>query len=309
MAYRETASGARLDRAERRNCLRSRIRDEDMGVTAMPKSSATGKQQICRAVALVLAFVLIGTASTIAAEPPERVPGSAEPLLRVTPVDPERIRPTPTPDLSLPSVPGMQTIVLHDRGLPQKPDTELLAPMVLHLPVRYFRRTSSHPAEMWELALLLLYPSLEPDPGREDRCGRPWCGDELFINVTNGRHPNVHALIENLEATVTHHGDESTAYEVIAPPLGYDVAYIRSFPKDPNAPRRKELLVVRAGRNIRETLGECSLDTPGKLCDFYMNYPGTELKIHYSTRMDNLPVRSDIEAAVLGLVSSFLGQR
>ncbi len=245
-----------------------------------------------------------------AAEPLARVPGSVDPLLRVTPIEPERIRPAPTPGLSVPAVAGTQTIVLRDRvSWPRMPGEKPLAPVgpaILHVPNRYFLRTTDRPVEMWELFLLLLYPSLEPYTGGQERCGKPWCGDELFINLTNGPLPSTHQQIASLENEVAHGGFRGgTSFETIAPPLGYDKAYIESFPQNPQS-RREEFLIVNGGGVFRETVGDCLLDTPARFCGFYIDYPGNNLKIHYRIPMTYLSQRLDVENSIFELVGRFL---
>lgn len=107
----------------------------------------------------VLAMAVLLLAGPVLAQPLQTVPGSSDPLLRVTPIERERIRPEPTPGLDVRSLPGRQAVVLRAQPHPDRPARP---PVVLQLPAALFERTTARASEQWFIYFMLRYPQMLP---------------------------------------------------------------------------------------------------------------------------------------------------
>lgn len=256
---------------------------------------------------VVLAEASFAASPVAAAQLPlERVPDSPDSLLRVAPIEPERIRPPPTSGLAVPSVPGRQTFVLRYRPTPSEDPSKIPGPVVLHVPDEYDRFRAHGPVEVWDLLFLLLHPSLKPATPAERRCGQNWCGDEMTVLVQLGpdsspRTPT--GSVRDWFTTTFLARDGIVAYETVPAPPGYEEAFTATHTFKPDRPNSMYLVYrdERGGRRI----GLCYLDVLSPNCQFQMFDPEMHLQTLYTFPTTLLPQRQAIEDGLRGLVGGW----
>lgn len=256
-----------------------------------------------RALSLASAAALFAASPASAAELPlERVPDSPDPVLRLTPIEPERIRPPPTPGLVVPSVPERQTIVLrYGSNVPEDP-AKRPGPLVLHIPPEYARVRANGPVEVWSLVLWLLHPSLKPATPGQGRCAQHWCGDEVSVLLQLLPPPWPHAASIDVRGRFAA-GNGLMTFETVPAPPGYEEAFTGTETIRPDRPS-KLFLVYRDERDEQQ-VGRCDLAVPRPGCDFRFFDPRTNLDISYTFRMILLPQRQAIADGLRGLVGSW----
>ena len=89
------------------------------------------------------------------AQPLKTMPGSPDPLLRVTPIERDRIRSEPTPGLDTRFQPGWRAVILWKQP---RPDQSARLSVMLQLPTGLFERTTAWASELRFISLVL--PSL-----------------------------------------------------------------------------------------------------------------------------------------------------
>lgn len=260
-----------------------------------------------RALFLALAAAFLAALPASAAEASlERVPGSPDPVLRLTPIEPERIRPPPTPGLVVPSVSGRRTFVLrYGSDMPQDP-AKRPGSLVLHVPHEYARVRADGPVEVWSLALWLLHPSLRPATPGQGRCAQHWCGDEISVLLRLVPSPQPSAASADMRSRfaagfLAKNG--TMTYETAPAPPGYEEAFTRTRTVQPDRPY--ELFLVHRDERDEQQIGRCNLDAPYPGCEFHYFDPRTNLLVTYEFQMTLLPQRQAIEDGLRGLVGGW----
>ena len=199
----------------------------------------------------------------------ETIPDSPDPLLRVAPLERERIRPEPTPDLAVRSLPGRQAIVLPDRPLPGR-----LArpPVVLQLPAALFARTTAQASEQWGAYFTLRYPEMLPWYSSGPDC-LGWCSGKMMLSLMVYPQPIPQFRADRVRADLQRQATvpESERLKMITnilPAQGYTKAYEEFFPKLAalKLPARNAIYIRERESNV-DLFTSCSLSTPSPSCE------------------------------------------
>lgn len=265
--------------------------------------------------ALVLATGLaVLSASPWAAEPAanssgkqmDRVTNSPDPVLRAAPLERQRITPDPTPGLRVPSVPGRQAVVLRDyagAGGPQE-----ARPVVLHIPVEFFARTSAGPDEVWGINLHVQYPAMRPFP-RENACAGH-CDGRMLLGMQNSSGSQVAFRLATLREDVARQAasaDPSVVYTRREPPAGYTEAYDKAMVKWQPPGRYFQLYARTDEAGVPAEFVQCYPTAPSPGCEFLVALDGLpQVKLQYTISMEFWDRRDEVRAAVQRLVRSFL---
>lgn len=255
----------------------------------------------------VVVACLIGVAP-LAEGQTDKVPQSSNPAL----LESQRIGPEPTPDLKVPSVPGTQAIVLREYVPTLRPE-QAISPVVLHIPDRYFGRTTGRPAEMWGINLLVQYPTMEPLRKTLRPCTTASCGDEILIHLQINRQARSQDQVELNELNITNRtarGDPLVVVSRQDPPPDYSEAYVQTYPKMHSSLDTELIYVKKNADDLATEYVRCFPKTPNPLCHFYIELAELpSLQIYYSASMKYWNERNDVRAAVENLVRSFLPAR
>jgi hypothetical protein len=235
----------------------------------------------------------------------ERVPGSLDPVLRMTPLEKERIRPDrgDRPDVS--PVPGKQTFVLHPY-LPKKggePDPLI----VLRVPDEYFAGAQRRkPWDVYGLNLIIDYPSMKRGDLAE-RGGK--CDQNLIIlgieYYSKGRKPVADFARRGLDMwkDVISKGSKHKI-ERIDNDLGYDESFLET---DLTADRiSKRYYVKKDEAGIAQEYIVVREDVPCRGASFeFKCSPQQSLELKYDLRIDHWKDRAEVKNKICGLVESF----
>lgn len=254
------------------------------------------------AAALIAAVILI-----VGVQHPRAQDDKAPSIPNPTPLEKERIGPEPTPGLKVPSIPGTQTIVLREYVPTLKPD-QAITPVVLHIPDKFFSRTTDQPAEVWGINLLVQYPTMEPLSKTLRPCKVAWCGDEILIHLEVDRKPRSQGQAERNEHQVAMQNARDDPLIIASrkdPPPGYSEAYVQSYPKR-RAMDTELVYVKRNAGGLATEFVDCWPKTPNPLCEFYIALTDVpSLQVDYSVSMKYWDERNDVRAAVEKLIGSF----
>lgn len=236
----------------------------------------------------------------------ERVPGSPDPVLRAAPLERQRIAPDPTPGLRVPPVPGRQAVVLRDyagAGGPRE-----ARPVVLHIPVEFFSRTSAGPSEVWGINLHVQYPAMRPFP-QENACAGH-CDGRMLLGLENSSGSQAAFRLATLRDDVARQAasaDPDVVYTRREPPAGYTEAYDKAIVKwrRPGQVRRLYARVDEAGGTAEFV--ECSPTAASPGCEFLLALDSLpRVRLRYTISMEFWDRREEVRAAVQRLVRSFV---
>jgi hypothetical protein len=180
---------------------------------------------------LTIFIVLLGLVPAAEAQD-AAAPRNVDPVLPYAPLEKQRISPDPLPNLAVSSIPGIRTIVLREYQPTLKPD-QTIPPVVLHIPDKFFSKTTGQPAEVWGTNLLVQYPTMGPLKWPRP-CGKPWCGDEILISLRVNRYADSEMLAkgdQHANAMLAARDDPLVVVTPKEPPSGYSHDYVEYFPR------------------------------------------------------------------------------
>jgi hypothetical protein len=207
----------------------------------------------------------------------------------------------------VPSIPGTQTIVLREYKPTLKPD-QIIPPVVLHIPDKFFGRTTGQPAEVWGTNLLVQYPTMDPFKWPRP-CGKPWCGDEILISLAINRNAGSEMQAQgdqHANAMLAARDDPLVVVTQQEPPPGYSQAYVEYFPRKHSASDTELVYLKRGADGLATEYVRCEPKTLNPQCHVYIEDTDIpSLQIDYSASMKYWDRRNDIREAVRQFVRSF----
>lgn len=216
----------------------------------------------------VLAAAVLLLAGPVLAQPMQTVPGSPDPLLRVTPIERERIRPEPTPGLGVRSLPGRQAIVLRDRPGPDQPARP---PVVLQLPAALFERTTARASELWSIYFTLRYPQMLPWHKSGPDC-LGWCQGKMMLSLDIYPQPIPQFRADRVRAELragaaVPEAERLVIITPITPAPGYTEAYeeflpTRAMPKL----AKRDMIYIRERNGIVDLFTRCLVSAASPAC-------------------------------------------
>ncbi len=215
--------------------------------------------------------------------------------------------PEPTPGLRVPAVPGRQAVVLRDyagAGGPRE-----ARPVVLHIPVEFFSRTSAGPSEVWGINLHVQYPAMRPFPARERTC---WshCDGYMLLSVENSSGSRVAFRLGDLRGDVARQAasaDPVVVYTRREPPPGYTEAYGKAMVKLQPPGQCHQLYARTDEAGAPAEFVQCNPTDQSPACEFLLALDGLpQVKLQYSLSMEFWNRRDEVRAAVQRLVRSFV---
>jgi hypothetical protein len=254
--------------------------------------------------AAIVALNICGFVTSVNAQH-ATVPENVDPILRITPLEVQRIRPEPTPELRIPSLPGTQTIVLQEY-VPTLPASQRIAPVVLHIPDVFFAKTTSQAAEVWGMNLQVQYPSMAPLGRLGVRTS--WFGDELLLHLEINRRPSAEARVEMLRRIMAEEANRDSHLALYAPrdaPSEYSEAYTIIYPKLP--PSREEWDFIETEFDGRiASFTTCVPKLPNPSCSLFTRIDkNSTIDMQLTFNMKFWDDRKTVVDSVKALVGSF----
>lgn len=227
----------------------------------------TSLKRLCWRSALAIAVLF--SAGPVLAQPMQTVLGSPDPLLRVAPIERERIRPEPTPGLDVRSLPGRQAVVLREQPRPDRPARP---PVVLQLPAALFERTTARASELWSIYFTLRYPQMLPWYKSGPDC-LGFCQSKMMLSLDIYPQPipqfEADQTRAELRAGVTAlEADRLKVITLTTPALGYTEAYEKFLPTRA-APKlaSRTLLYIRERDGVVDLFTRCLVSAPSPACE------------------------------------------